>query len=118
MYLDFIKHQVEPADLENITFILAAEGKINLPEAGLDLAFSRNVFHHLSEPGNFFVKLMGHLEPSGKVAIIERKRATVLSLSLVIIRLLERSFGRWKRLVTSQWHLSTSCLIRPLLCLQ
>jgi len=73
-YLNFIKRQAEQADLDNITFILAAEGKINLPEAGLDLAFARNVFHHLPEPGNFFVKLKKHLKPGGKVAIIEHKK--------------------------------------------
>ena len=73
-YLDFIRRQAEQAGLGNITFILAAEGKIDLPEAGLDLVFIRNVFHHLPESGNFFAKLKRHLKPGGKVAIIEHKK--------------------------------------------
>lgn len=73
-YLDFIKRQAEQAGLGNITFILAGEGKMDLPKAGLDLVFARNVFHHLPEPGNFFAKLKRYLKPGGKVAIIEHKK--------------------------------------------
>jgi arsenite methyltransferase len=73
-YLDFIEHQAEQAGLGNIAFVLAAEGKMDLPEAGLDLVFARNVFHHLPEPGNYFARLKRHLKPGGKVAIIEHKK--------------------------------------------
>jgi arsenite methyltransferase len=73
-YLDFIRRQALQAGLGSITFILAAEGRMDLPEAGLDLAFVRNVFHHLPEPANFFAKLKRHLKPDGKVAIIEHKK--------------------------------------------
>ena len=73
-YLNFIRRQAEQAGLGNITFILVANDKIDLPEAGLDLVFARNVFHHLPEPGNFFAKLKRHLKPGSKVAIIEHKK--------------------------------------------
>jgi arsenite methyltransferase len=73
-YLNFIRRQAEQAGLGNITFILAAEGRIDLPEAGLDLVFARNVFHHLPEPGNFFAKLKRYFKPGGKVVIIEHKK--------------------------------------------
>ncbi len=73
-YLDFIRRRAEQADIDNITLILAAEDEINLPKAGLDLAFVRNVFHHLPEPVNFFVKLKRYLKPGGQVAIIEHKK--------------------------------------------
>ncbi len=73
-YLDFIKRQAEQAGFGNITFVLAVEGKMDLPEAGLDLVFARNVFHHIPEPGNFFARLRRYLKPGGRVAIIEHKK--------------------------------------------
>lgn len=73
-YLDFIRRQAEQAGLDNITFVLAGDREMDLPEAGLDLIFARNVFHHLPEPGNFFAKLKRYLKPGGKVAIIEHKK--------------------------------------------
>jgi ubiquinone/menaquinone biosynthesis C-methylase UbiE len=70
-YLDFIRRQSEQAGLSNIVFVLAGEGGMNLPEAGLDLVFARNVFHHLSDPADYFADLKKYLKPGGKVAIIE-----------------------------------------------
>jgi predicted methyltransferase len=46
---------------------------MSLPEAGLDLVFARNVFHHLHEPGDYFRNLKKYLKPGGKVAIIDHK---------------------------------------------
>src|SRR5512139_1938165 len=73
-YLDFIRHSSEQAGLDNITFVLARESEINLPEADLDLIFARNVFHHLLEPANYFSNLKKYLKPGGIVAIIEHKK--------------------------------------------
>jgi arsenite methyltransferase len=73
-YLDFIRRQSEQAGLDNIIFVLAGEGEMNLPEAKLDLVFARNVFHHLPEPANYFTNLKKYLKPNGKVAIIEHKK--------------------------------------------
>ena len=47
---------------------------MELPEAGLDLVFSRNVFHHLPEPQSYFAALKKYLKPGGRVAIIEHKK--------------------------------------------
>ncbi len=73
-YLDFIRHSSEQAGLDNITFVLAGESEMNLPEADLDLIFARNVFHHLPEPANYFANLKKYLKPGGIVAIIEHKK--------------------------------------------
>jgi arsenite methyltransferase len=73
-YLDFIRRRSEQAGLDNIIFVLAGEGEMNLPESGLDLVFARNVFHHLPEPANYFANLKKYLKPSGKAAIIEHKK--------------------------------------------
>ncbi len=73
-YLDFIRRQAVKEGLGNITFVLAGEGGTDLPEAGPDLVFARNVFHHLPEPANYFAKLKKYLKPGGRVAIIEHKK--------------------------------------------
>jgi ubiquinone/menaquinone biosynthesis C-methylase UbiE len=59
--------------LDTVSFVLGAEGGMNLPEACLDLVFARNVFHHLPEPADYFFTIKKYLKPGGKVAIIEHK---------------------------------------------
>ena len=72
-YLDFIKSQSEKEGLGNIVFVLATGNEMGLPEAGLNLFFARNVFHHLHESAKYFRNLKRFLKPTGKVAIIEHK---------------------------------------------
>lgn len=72
-YLDFVRYQAEREGLDNIMFVLAAEDGIDLPETALDLIFARNVFHHLTKPGEYFCNLKRFLKASGKVAIIDHK---------------------------------------------
>ena len=73
-YLDFIKSQSEREGLDNIIFVLATGGdEMNLPEAGLDLVFARNVFHHLHESAKYFHNFKRFSKPAGKIAIIEHK---------------------------------------------
>jgi arsenite methyltransferase len=73
-YLDFIRSRSKQAGLDNIIFVLAGEGGMNLPEAGLDFVFARNVFHHLPEPAHYFADLIKYLKRGGKAAIIEHKK--------------------------------------------
>jgi arsenite methyltransferase len=72
-YLDFIKNRSKMEGLDNIIFLQATGDELNLPEAGLDLVFLRNVFHHLPEPEKYFHNLKRFLKSTGKVAIIEPK---------------------------------------------
>jgi arsenite methyltransferase len=71
--LDFIRRQSEQKGLNNIAFILVTGNGMNLPEAGLNLVFVRNAFHHLPEPAKYFSNLKKFLKPNGKVAVIEHK---------------------------------------------
>lgn len=48
--LDFIKRRADREGLHNIAFVLVKDDRMELPESGLDLVFTRNVFHHLPEP--------------------------------------------------------------------
>jgi ubiquinone/menaquinone biosynthesis C-methylase UbiE len=77
--LDFIRRQSEQKELDNIVFILVTGNGINLPEAGLDLVFVRNAFHHLPEPTKYFSNLKKFLKPNGKVAVIEHRPKTGFS---------------------------------------
>jgi ubiquinone/menaquinone biosynthesis C-methylase UbiE len=73
-YLEFVKGQAEKEGLQNVAFVSARGADLSLPENSLDLAFLRNVFHHLPEPRNYFRDLKRFLKPKGKVAIIEHKK--------------------------------------------
>ena len=73
-YLDYIKNQSKQEKIENITTVLITESEISLPEESIDIIFLRNVFHHLSEPSNYFNKLKKYLKPNGKIAIIDHKK--------------------------------------------
>ena len=73
-YLDFVRRQSEKEGLNNISFVLAGQGGVDLPEAGLDLVFARNVFHHIPQQANYFAGLKKHLRQGGTVAIIEHKK--------------------------------------------
>jgi ubiquinone/menaquinone biosynthesis C-methylase UbiE len=71
--MEFINRQSEQQNLDNVTFALSIGNDINLPEAGIDLIFLRNAFHHLPEPAEYFNNLKRFLKPSGKVVVIEHK---------------------------------------------
>ncbi len=73
-HLNFIRRRAEQAGLDNIIFVLAGEGGMDLPEAGLHLVFARNVFHHLPGQSNYFAELKKYMKPAGIVAIIEHKK--------------------------------------------
>jgi ubiquinone/menaquinone biosynthesis C-methylase UbiE len=72
-YLAFIRRWAEQEGLKNIAYVMVREHDISLPEAGLDLAFVRNAFHHLPDPAKYFHSLKRFLNPNGKVAVIEHK---------------------------------------------
>jgi len=72
-YLDFIRHLAQRAGINNVSYVLAEGGELDLPKAGLDLVFARNVYHHLPDPGSYFEELKKYLKPNGIIAIIEHK---------------------------------------------
>ncbi len=73
-YLDYIKNQSKQEKIENITTVLITESEISLPEESIDIIFLRNVFHHLSDPSSYFIKLKKILKPNGRIAIIDHKK--------------------------------------------
>jgi ubiquinone/menaquinone biosynthesis C-methylase UbiE len=57
----------------NIELILASPEASGLPDAGIDLIFTSNTYHHLSERTRYMRKLARHLRQGARVAIIEFK---------------------------------------------
>jgi ubiquinone/menaquinone biosynthesis C-methylase UbiE len=72
-YLEFIRRRAAREGSANVSFVLGTSSGIDLPEAGLDLVFARNVFHHLSDPSDYFRAMMRYLKPGANVAIIDHK---------------------------------------------
>lgn len=67
----------------NVSTVLSEGERPKLPEQGLDLAFIRNVTHHIADRKAYFSALREFLVPHGRVAIIEYLPATGLSFRSV-----------------------------------
>jgi arsenite methyltransferase len=72
-YLEFIRRKAAREGLDNVSCVLGTSSGADLPEAGLDLLFARNVFHHLPDPSDYFRTMMRYLKPGAKVVIIDHK---------------------------------------------
>ncbi|MCP5497892.1 MAG: methyltransferase domain-containing protein [Leptospiraceae bacterium] len=72
-FLDFIQKEANEKKVENIQTILLPTEETKLPKSGLDLIFTRNVYHHLKDRTEYFKKLSQNLKPDGKIAIIDYK---------------------------------------------
>ncbi|MFX1563737.1 MAG: class I SAM-dependent methyltransferase, partial [Promethearchaeota archaeon] len=72
-FLEFIRDSAKEKGLDNIRTILTKESVPVLTEK-VDLIFTRNVYHHLSNRVEYFKTLKGVLKPSGRISIIEYRR--------------------------------------------
>jgi arsenite methyltransferase len=72
-YLDFIRRKATQEGFDNISTVPGEGGEMDLPLAGLNLVFARNVFHHLPAPADYFSNIKKYLKPGGRVAIIDHK---------------------------------------------
>lgn len=59
------------ADLENFTVVEGAVSRTNLPEGCCDVVFSRNVYHHLTEPDAINADIRRVLRPGGRLLVID-----------------------------------------------
>jgi arsenite methyltransferase len=71
-FLAYIEKRREKTGLRNITTVKADESSPNLPDR-CDLVFMRDVFHHITDPAAYFLRLRESLKPEGRVAIIDWK---------------------------------------------
>jgi len=73
--LAFIREEASKRGINGqLTLVLAEGQNTNLPPKSVDLVFSRNAFHHISNPAEYFKKLKKALRPKARVVIIDNKR--------------------------------------------
>jgi arsenite methyltransferase len=61
-----------------VALILATPNNPHLPTSGVDLIFTCNTYHHLSERLSYMQALAGFLRPNGRIAIIDFKEGSWL----------------------------------------
>lgn len=90
--LEYIAKQAAKRGYRNIETILAKPDDPLLPATGVDLIFTCNTYHHLTERTAYFQSATRYLKPGGRVAIID------LAGKSWIFRIL----GHWTPKETSQ----------------
>ncbi len=56
---------------QQVTVVLAEPDDPGLPEAGVDLVFTVNTFHHFEDPAAYFTTARSALRPGGRVAVLD-----------------------------------------------
>ncbi len=81
--LDAIRSEAERTSFSSIKTVLISPdgGTEELPKAGLDMIFMRNVYHHIKDRAGYFRVIGGYLKPEGRIAIIEHARPGRLSFA-------------------------------------
>jgi ubiquinone/menaquinone biosynthesis C-methylase UbiE len=70
-YLDYIKNYSMENNLTNIETLLADEIDNKIQPESVDMLFTRNNFHHIEKPVEYFQELIKYLKPDGRIAIID-----------------------------------------------
>jgi arsenite methyltransferase len=71
---DLVTKQAKEENVGNVEVILAQPDDPLLPEAGVDLIFTANTYHHFGNRLDYFAKLRKVLRPNGRIAIIDFDR--------------------------------------------
>lgn len=69
--LDYIARRAQEQGYTNVEVILAQYDDPLLPEAGVDLIFTCNTYHHLENRTDYFASAARYLRPGGRVAVID-----------------------------------------------
>lgn len=69
--LDYLTGQATKRGYRNVEALLAAPGDPRLPEAGIDLIFTSDTYHHLDGRIAYFRNAARYLRPGGRVAIVD-----------------------------------------------
>ncbi|MEE9282385.1 MAG: class I SAM-dependent methyltransferase [Myxococcota bacterium] len=68
---EYLRERARDEGAENVEVILAEYHDPLLPEAGVDLVFVCNTYHHIEERSDYFANVQKYLRPGGRVAIVE-----------------------------------------------
>ncbi len=71
---DLVAKQAKTENAGNVEVILGKPDDPLLPEAGVDLIFTVDTYHHFENRVNYFAKLRKVLRPNGRIAIIDFDR--------------------------------------------
>jgi ubiquinone/menaquinone biosynthesis C-methylase UbiE len=69
--LEYIADQARKRGYGNIETILAKPDDPLLPEKTVDLIFTCNTYHHLTDRTNYFQSATRYLRPEGRIAVID-----------------------------------------------
>ena len=69
--LEYIASQAAKRGYHNIETILAKPDDPLLPERTVDLIFTCNTYHHLTDRTNYFQSAARYLRPGGRIAVID-----------------------------------------------
>lgn len=77
--LEYIRKQAEDGGLNNVKAILVEGDFVGIHELSCDLCFLRNVYHHFTDPEEYFMNLKRFIKSGGRVAIIDYRKTNSLS---------------------------------------
>jgi ubiquinone/menaquinone biosynthesis C-methylase UbiE len=69
--IDYLKERAASEKRDNVEAVLAAFDDPRLPERGVDMIFTSNTYHHLSDRTEYFRRAARYLKPGGRIAIVE-----------------------------------------------
>ena len=67
----YLRRRAAKRGYANVEVVPAEPDRPNLPEGGIDLLFTCNTYHHLSDRVRYFEAVLDALEPAGRVAVVE-----------------------------------------------
>ncbi|HET9915772.1 MAG TPA: class I SAM-dependent methyltransferase [Candidatus Binatia bacterium] len=71
---ELIAERAKKDGVNNVETILATAEDPMLPNTGVDLIFTSNVYHHIDNRVTYFTNLGKYLKPGGRIAIIDFDR--------------------------------------------
>lgn len=71
--IDYLDRRASEEGRENVEVVLAKTDDPLLPEAGVDLIFTCNTYHHIDDRPAYFRNAARYLRPGGRLAIVEYK---------------------------------------------
>jgi len=76
--LDDLVRQADDRGITNLRAVKVTRDRLELPEP-VDLLFVSATYHHLPRPSAYFADARRHLQPDGRVAILESRRQGLLA---------------------------------------
>jgi predicted methyltransferase len=71
--IDYLTTRARGEGYANVHPLLVGENDPGLPADGVDLIFTCNTYHHLSDRPAYFARVKQYLRPGGRIAIIDHE---------------------------------------------